>query len=144
MKMSVWLLPLAFGPVLLGGCRPGSSPSDEGGGAVAAQTVRIHVAMHCGEACPPRIEKRLRQIDGVVSVDVDYPTLTVTVGAAEGVDPKALVDALARGGLWPEVSLLPATVGSPDGETAGPGGEAGSPPGDGVVPEGAPAAGSQG
>ncbi|MEN9786658.1 MAG: hypothetical protein RLZZ299_1922 [Pseudomonadota bacterium] len=69
----------------------------------AMKSVPLRVeGMHCA-ACVGRVEKVLRRVPGVEDAQVSYATSQASVRCADGVDPEALVGAVARAGYGARV-----------------------------------------
>jgi copper chaperone CopZ len=79
---------------------PGSSPrsgfvTDPSGSDHDLETVTLHVdGLTCPLKCPREIRAMLADVPGVVNVNVDVPSRSVTVDVLRGTDPETIVDAI--------------------------------------------------
>ena len=100
------LIVISLVMVMTAQCNPAETPTAQA--AEPACTVTMSVSgMMCGVACPPRVEKVLSGVSGVIDVKADFEKSRATLQASEAAcDPAAhasMVSALKNAGYEGEV-----------------------------------------
>ena len=119
-RAAIAMLVIGLAVVMTAQCNPADPPAAKA--AEPACTVTMSVSgMMCGVACPPRVEKVLSVVAGVIDVKADFETSRATLQASKvACAPEAqasMVNALKEAGYEGEV-LETQPIKAPDAPNA--------------------------